>query len=91
MIYIDQENENGTCSCKGRKVTLGIALRRILELNEHKQTMTANVWVRQYWADEDMAWDPERYDITDVAETGGFSMRLVAILIVMGLTESISV
>ncbi|KAK2188688.1 hypothetical protein NP493_126g11049 [Ridgeia piscesae] len=46
------------CPCVGKKILLGIALRRIVELEEHSQTVTVNVWMRQYWRDDAMVWDP---------------------------------
>ncbi|KAI0220407.1 Neuronal acetylcholine receptor subunit alpha-2 [Lamellibrachia satsuma] len=57
-------NETGGCACSGKKVLISIGLRRIIELEEHSQTMTVNVWMRQYWNDHTLMWDPARHNGT---------------------------
>jgi hypothetical protein len=44
------------------EVYIGIAVRSLLQTDAFTQTMVANVWVRVYWRDEFIVWDPEQYN-----------------------------
>lgn len=46
-------------------VRFGIALNQIVELDEKNQILKQQAWVRLYWRDEFMTWDPEEYDGLD--------------------------
>ena len=37
---------------------LGIALRSFTEVNQMDGTITTNVWLRHWWYDEYLSWDP---------------------------------
>ncbi|XP_062588972.1 neuronal acetylcholine receptor subunit alpha-10-like [Saccostrea cucullata] len=50
-------------------VTLDIALREIIALNEREQTLTLKMWLRQSWKDCSLTWTPSSY--------GGFSSLTV--------------
>ncbi|XP_077865207.1 neuronal acetylcholine receptor subunit alpha-7-like [Saccoglossus kowalevskii] len=48
-------------------VQLGMTLQQIIDLDEKNQILTVNVWMRVYWLDAYMAWDPKEYgNITDI-------------------------
>ncbi|XP_060553552.1 acetylcholine receptor subunit gamma-like [Ruditapes philippinarum] len=42
-------------------VSLNIALRQILILNEKEQIMTSNIWVRMGWTDCQLKWNSSHY------------------------------
>ncbi|XP_065061780.1 neuronal acetylcholine receptor subunit alpha-7-like [Rhopilema esculentum] len=42
-------------------VKFDIALRAIVDLEEKNQVLTSSVWVRIYWKDENLVWDPKNY------------------------------
>ncbi|XP_071953265.1 neuronal acetylcholine receptor subunit alpha-10-like [Antedon mediterranea] len=43
-------------------VRYGIALQQIIDMDERNQILTTNVWLRQYWEDVHLQWDPDDYD-----------------------------
>ncbi|XP_068691847.1 neuronal acetylcholine receptor subunit alpha-9-like isoform X1 [Montipora foliosa] len=47
---------------KGVSVTLDLALNQIIDVNKRAQTMTAVLWVRQYWRDHRLQWNSSNYD-----------------------------
>ncbi|KAI3382357.1 hypothetical protein SNEBB_006713 [Seison nebaliae] len=47
------------------KVSLGLRLTQILDVDERNQIMTTNVWLQQKWFDYKLQWDPEKYGGVD--------------------------
>ncbi|XP_077989123.1 neuronal acetylcholine receptor subunit alpha-7-like [Glandiceps talaboti] len=48
-------------------VQLGLTLQQIIDLDEKNQILTANIWMRVYWYDNYLTWDPAQYgNITSV-------------------------
>lgn len=46
---------------------LGIAIRAINNINQIDGTVTSNVWLRYYWNDNYLKWDPQNYgNITQI-------------------------
>ena len=43
-------------------MTLGIALRSFNEINQMDGTLTTNVWLRHWWHDEYLSWNPEEWN-----------------------------
>jgi hypothetical protein len=43
-------------------VRVGVGLRKILEVEEFKQLVKVSIWVREYWNDYRLRWDPAEYD-----------------------------
>ena len=41
---------------------LGIALRAINNVDQIEGTITSNVWLRYYWNDKHLTWNPENYN-----------------------------
>ncbi|XP_015772288.1 PREDICTED: neuronal acetylcholine receptor subunit alpha-7-like [Acropora digitifera] len=46
----------------GVPVTLDLALNQIIDVNKRAQTITAVIWVRQYWKDHRLQWNSSEYD-----------------------------
>ncbi|XP_065061778.1 neuronal acetylcholine receptor subunit alpha-7-like [Rhopilema esculentum] len=42
-------------------VKFDIALRAVLDLEEKKQVLSTSSWIRIYWKDENLVWDPKNY------------------------------
>ncbi|XP_060068843.1 neuronal acetylcholine receptor subunit alpha-9-like [Ylistrum balloti] len=42
-------------------VRLDLALRQIVDLDEPSQILTLNLWVRMFWTDCQLTWDPTAY------------------------------
>ncbi|XP_041365994.1 neuronal acetylcholine receptor subunit alpha-7-like [Gigantopelta aegis] len=40
---------------------LDMSLRQIIELNEPKQTLSTNVWLRMYWSDNRLTWNSSEF------------------------------
>ncbi|XP_032227220.2 neuronal acetylcholine receptor subunit beta-3-like [Nematostella vectensis] len=43
------------------QLKLGIMLRQVIDLDEREQILTTNVWIRQYWADHFLQWNPDDF------------------------------
>ncbi|EDO32053.1 predicted protein, partial [Nematostella vectensis] len=43
------------------QLKLGIMLRQVIDLNERDQILTINVWIRQYWKDHLLKWNPDDF------------------------------
>ena len=43
-------------------VEISMGLRKILEIDEFKQLAKVSVWVREFWTDEFLQWDPNDYE-----------------------------
>ncbi|KAL9986938.1 hypothetical protein ACROYT_G001156 [Oculina patagonica] len=54
---------------EGVNVTLDLALNQIIDVNKRSQTMTAVIWVRQYWNDHRLKWNSSQYDDVDFIVT----------------------
>ncbi|XP_019637921.1 PREDICTED: neuronal acetylcholine receptor subunit alpha-10-like [Branchiostoma belcheri] len=48
------------------EVRMDVSLRQILGLAEREQVLTSLLWIRMYWTDEYLSWDPDQYDELDV-------------------------
>jgi len=48
------------------KVTLGLKLGQILDLNLKQQILSTNVWVEQTWHDYKLEWSPDLYEGIDM-------------------------
>eukprot|EP00111_Clytia_hemisphaerica_P021602 TCONS_00063528-protein len=42
-------------------VTIGLAYVQLMDLDEHRQMLKSNIWIRQYWTNEALAWNPTDY------------------------------
>ncbi|XP_057299806.1 neuronal acetylcholine receptor subunit alpha-10-like [Hydractinia symbiolongicarpus] len=42
-------------------LTFDIALKQMLDMDEKQQIMTTNVWIRHYWNDQYLRWDPAKW------------------------------
>ena len=42
-------------------VQLGIAIRAINNIDQIEGTVTSNIWLRYYWHDDFLCWNPESY------------------------------
>ena len=42
-------------------VYVGMGLRKILEVDEFRQLVRFSLWIREYWVDEFITWNPESY------------------------------
>ncbi|XP_021345853.1 neuronal acetylcholine receptor subunit alpha-9-like [Mizuhopecten yessoensis] len=54
--------------CDGNKpieVRIGLALRQIIELNEPKQLLQINAWLRWSWEDCNLMWNASEFDSID--------------------------
>ncbi|XP_077988495.1 neuronal acetylcholine receptor subunit alpha-10-like [Glandiceps talaboti] len=47
-------------------VTYDAALQQIIDLDEKNQVLTSNLWVRMYWYDDSLKWNPDDYGGTTV-------------------------
>lgn len=43
-------------------VTLGLKLNQIVDLDERHQVLTTNVFIDQEWRDENLVWEPHKYN-----------------------------
>jgi len=43
------------------QVRFDLALRAVVDLEEKNQVLTTSVWIRIYWTDENLVWDPKNY------------------------------
>ncbi|CAF1383687.1 unnamed protein product, partial [Didymodactylos carnosus] len=43
-------------------VYLGLRLTQLLDVDEKNQIMTSNVWLKQYWTDIHLSWNPEDFN-----------------------------
>ncbi|KAK6476663.1 neuronal acetylcholine receptor subunit alpha-5-like [Huso huso] len=50
------EHLNGTV-----KVKFGLAISQLVDVDEKKQLMTTNVWMKQVWVDVKLRWNPDDY------------------------------
>ncbi|XP_035660486.1 neuronal acetylcholine receptor subunit alpha-9-like [Branchiostoma floridae] len=41
---------------------MGMDFRQIIDLDEKHQILSSNVWMRKYWKDEALTWDPDEYN-----------------------------
>ncbi|CAH1250630.1 CHRNA9 [Branchiostoma lanceolatum] len=48
------------------EVRMDVSLRQILGLAEREQVLTSLLWIRMYWTDEYLSWDPAQYDDLDI-------------------------
>ncbi|CAF4483327.1 unnamed protein product, partial [Rotaria sp. Silwood2] len=49
-------------------VYLGLRLTQLLDVDEKNQIMTTNVWLKQFWIDEHLKWDPMNFNnITNIS------------------------
>eukprot|EP00794_Sanderia_malayensis_P004552 gene4552-5149_t len=46
-------------------VKFDLALRSIIELNAKEQSLKSHIWVRIYWTDEFLTWNPKNYSNID--------------------------
>ncbi|OPL33726.1 neuronal alpha-10 acetylcholine receptor subunit, partial [Mytilus galloprovincialis] len=46
-------------------LTIGVAVRQLIDLDEPNQVMKINLWIRLKWTDCLLRWDPSGYDNTD--------------------------
>uniref|UniRef100_A0A1I7WZ59 Neur_chan_LBD domain-containing protein n=1 Tax=Heterorhabditis bacteriophora TaxID=37862 RepID=A0A1I7WZ59_HETBA len=46
---------------KPTRINVSMSLYQILDVDEHSQSIVANVWMVQNWFDEFLDWDPRRY------------------------------
>ncbi|KAK6179138.1 hypothetical protein SNE40_011560 [Patella caerulea] len=46
-------------------VDFGLALNQILDLEEKRQVLTSAVWIYEEWFDDNLQWDPEKYNGLD--------------------------
>lgn len=47
-------------------VKLGAALQQIIDMDEKNQVITVNLWMRMFWIDLNLQWDPAEYGNTSV-------------------------
>jgi cation transporter family protein len=47
---------------KSLDLKLGIALRSFNKVDQVEGTMEANIWLRHYWRDERLSWNPDEYN-----------------------------
>ena len=40
---------------------VGIAIRAFNNIDQVDGTLTTNIWLRQYWKDPQLSWDPQKY------------------------------
>ncbi|XP_066932120.1 neuronal acetylcholine receptor subunit alpha-9-like [Clytia hemisphaerica] len=51
-------------------VKMNIALAQVVELNDRDQSLTTNIWIRQFWKNEFLTWNPSDYaNITELTIT----------------------
>ena len=43
-------------------LNVGVDLRKILAVEEHEQRINVSLWIREYWIDEYITWDPKEYE-----------------------------
>nr|XP_033774596.1 5-hydroxytryptamine receptor 3A-like [Geotrypetes seraphini] len=43
-------------------VEIGIIVRAILDVDEKNEILRSYIWYRQFWKDEFLTWDPEKFD-----------------------------
>ena len=75
------QNYNSDCLPLGDQesisLRMGIAFRAFNSIDQVEGTLTANIWLRHWWNDGNLIWNPEDYNnITDIAlntEPGGDS------------------
>ncbi|XP_062611295.1 neuronal acetylcholine receptor subunit alpha-10-like [Saccostrea cucullata] len=48
------------------RVSVGITLTQIFDVDEKNQVLTTNVWLDQEWKDEKLVWDPNEYNGLEV-------------------------
>ncbi|XP_063425899.1 neuronal acetylcholine receptor subunit alpha-10-like isoform X1 [Mytilus trossulus] len=46
-------------------LTIGVAVRQLIDLDEPNQVMKINLWIRLKWTDCLLRWDPSSYDNTN--------------------------
>ncbi|XP_068172485.1 neuronal acetylcholine receptor subunit alpha-7-like [Antennarius striatus] len=42
-------------------VNFGLSLMQIMDVDEKNQVLTTNIWLRMYWYDNYLQWDPSQY------------------------------
>ncbi|XP_035669364.1 neuronal acetylcholine receptor subunit alpha-3-like [Branchiostoma floridae] len=47
-------------------VAIDIALAQLINVNDRQQDIMVNIWMRQYWTDEFLSWNPDDYYGLDV-------------------------
>ena len=45
------------------KVTIGLDLRNVIDMNERDQIITVNMWLHLTWSDYSLAWVPVSYKL----------------------------
>ena len=45
-------------------INLGISLRSLLDVSEITGTYDMNIWLRHWWKDERLSWNPDEYEIS---------------------------
>ena len=66
------ENYSSDCLPLGNQslisLKMGVAFRAFNSIDQVEGTLTANIWLRHWWKDGNLVWDPEQYNgITDIA------------------------
>ncbi|KAI8500716.1 hypothetical protein Bbelb_215340 [Branchiostoma belcheri] len=70
-------------------VTVGvdIALAQLINVNDREQHIMVNIWMRQYWTDEYLSWDPEDYYGLDVIRVQSSAIWRPDIVIYNGIFD----
>jgi cation transporter family protein len=66
------ENYSSDCLPLGNQslisLKMGVAFRAFNSIDQVEGTLTANIWLRHWWKDGNLGWDPELYNgIADIA------------------------
>ena len=46
---------------------LGLAIRSLNNIDQVEGTITSNIWLRHWWNDNNLIWDPDEWNITKLA------------------------
>ncbi|XP_064613958.1 neuronal acetylcholine receptor subunit alpha-10-like [Liolophura sinensis] len=62
MVKYDKRIRPSRNASDALNVTFGLALAQIIDVDEKNQILTTNCWLNQAWIDENLKWDPGKYD-----------------------------
>ncbi|XP_035670066.1 neuronal acetylcholine receptor subunit alpha-10-like [Branchiostoma floridae] len=70
------------------RVTINVALAQLLDVNDRDQQITGIMWMRLYWTDEYLVWDPDDYRGLAAVRMQGSSIWRPDIVLYNGILQN---